>query len=167
MFPPLHCRNSLCCEAIKKEKPNKVQCDADEIDIYLQQEASPFLCCQSVASEDGTCTEIVLCFPSPLCCQNPSLCRMADGQCRQEWALVFATLMKTILMDTFCRRGGSCRTTFLLHAFRFLSSTCFTCSVVVGGCIDFSHEKNVARASHQFVHAWRGGFQSFTLLLWH
>ena len=27
----------FCCEAIKKEKPNKVQCDADEIDIYLQQ----------------------------------------------------------------------------------------------------------------------------------
>jgi len=25
-------------KAIKKEKPNKVQCDADEIDIYLQQE---------------------------------------------------------------------------------------------------------------------------------
>ena len=24
-------------------------------------------------------TELVLCFPSPLCCQNPSLCRMAFG----------------------------------------------------------------------------------------
>ena len=46
--------DSLCCEAIKKEKPSKVLCDADEIDIYLQQEASPFLCCQSVASQDGT-----------------------------------------------------------------------------------------------------------------
>ena len=33
--------DSLCCEAIKKEKPNKVQCDGDEIEIYLQQ-ASPF-----------------------------------------------------------------------------------------------------------------------------
>ena len=54
--PPLPCRFFLRCEAIKKEKPNKVQCDADEIDIYLQQEASPFsvLCCQSVASQDGT-----------------------------------------------------------------------------------------------------------------
>ena len=30
----------LCSQAIKNKKPNTVQCDADEIDIYLQQEAS-------------------------------------------------------------------------------------------------------------------------------
>ena len=149
------------------ERKAKLTIAAFMIDIYVQEEASLFCVANPLQVRMELATEIVLCFPSPLCCQNPSLCRMADGQCRQEWALVFATLMKTILMDTFCRRGGSCRTTFLLHAFRFLSSTCFTCSVVVGGCIDFSHEKNVARASHQFVHAWRGGFQSFTLLLWH
>ena len=29
---------SFCCEAIKAEKPNKVKCDADEIDIFSQQE---------------------------------------------------------------------------------------------------------------------------------
>ena len=50
---------------------------------------------------------------------------------------------------------------------RFLSSTCFTSSVAVRGFIDCSHEKNVVRVSHHFVHASRGGFQSFALLLWH
>ena len=34
---------SLCCEAIKKEKPNKVKCDADEIDIFSQQDALLFV----------------------------------------------------------------------------------------------------------------------------
>ena len=29
----------FCSEAIKKEKPNKVQCDADEIDIFSQEDA--------------------------------------------------------------------------------------------------------------------------------
>jgi len=29
----------FCFEAIKKKKPNKVKCDADEIDVYSQQEA--------------------------------------------------------------------------------------------------------------------------------
>ena len=28
----------FCSEAIKKEKPNKVQCDADEIDIFSQED---------------------------------------------------------------------------------------------------------------------------------
>ena len=44
----------LCCEAIKKEEELGIA--ASKIDIYLQQEASPFsvLCCQSVASQDGT-----------------------------------------------------------------------------------------------------------------
>ena len=32
----------LCSQAIKKKKPNTVQCDADEIDIYIQ-EASPLV----------------------------------------------------------------------------------------------------------------------------
>ena len=32
----------IVCEAIKKEKPNKVLCDPDEIDIYCQ-EASPLV----------------------------------------------------------------------------------------------------------------------------
>ena len=29
----------FCREAIKAEKPNKVKCDADEIDIFSQQDA--------------------------------------------------------------------------------------------------------------------------------
>ena len=41
--PPTALWDCFCCEAIKKEKPNKVQCDADEIDICLQQEASPLV----------------------------------------------------------------------------------------------------------------------------
>ena len=31
------------CEAIKKEKPNKVKCDADEIDIFNQQDHQLFV----------------------------------------------------------------------------------------------------------------------------
>ena len=34
---------SFCSEAITKEKPNKVKCDADEIDIFSQQDALLFV----------------------------------------------------------------------------------------------------------------------------
>ena len=34
---------SFCCEAIKAEKPNKMKCDADEIDIFSQQEEPLFV----------------------------------------------------------------------------------------------------------------------------
>ena len=33
----------FCGEAIKKEKTNKVKCDADEIDIYIQQDEPLFV----------------------------------------------------------------------------------------------------------------------------
>ena len=52
---------SLPCEAIKKEKPNKVQCDADEIDIYLQ-EASPFCVAKPLQVRMALATEIVICI---------------------------------------------------------------------------------------------------------
>ena len=40
--PPTALCDCLRCEAIKKEKPNKVLCDPDEIDIY-SREASPLV----------------------------------------------------------------------------------------------------------------------------
>ena len=36
-------RTWFCCEAIRKEKPNKVKCDADEIEIYIQQDEPLFV----------------------------------------------------------------------------------------------------------------------------
>ena len=36
-------RTWFSCEAIKKEKPNKVKCDADEIDIFSQQDETLFV----------------------------------------------------------------------------------------------------------------------------
>eukprot|EP00439_Symbiodinium_sp_Y106_P009780 s16630_g1.t1 len=35
----LLCEDGSTTEAIKNEKPNRVNCDADEIDIYSQQES--------------------------------------------------------------------------------------------------------------------------------
>ena len=64
----------FCCEAIKKEKPNKVQCDADEIDIYLQQEASPFCVAKPLQVRMALATEIVICiniFSSPFVLSEP------------------------------------------------------------------------------------------------
>ena len=46
---------------------------------------------------------IVLCFSSPLCCQNPSLCRMEDGKRWKRWGPASKTQMTTIHMVTFCR----------------------------------------------------------------
>ena len=57
-------------------------------------------------------TEIVLCFSSPLCCQNLSLCRTAVGIKRAGWAPVFASMTKTVPMAIFCREGH----TFLSRA---------------------------------------------------
>ena len=73
--------DSLCCEAIKKEEELGIA--ASKIDIYLQ-EASLFCVANPLQVRMELATEIVLCFPSPLCCQNPSLCRMAVGPGRQE-----------------------------------------------------------------------------------
>jgi len=36
-------RTWFSCEAIKKEKPNKVKCDADEIEIFSQQDHQLFV----------------------------------------------------------------------------------------------------------------------------
>ena len=54
-------RTWFCCEAIRKEKPNKVQCDADEIDIYSQQDEPLFVpptsllvAVASMTKQDGT-----------------------------------------------------------------------------------------------------------------
>ena len=64
MLPPLPCGIFLCCEAIKKEKPNKVLCDPDEIDIYCQ-EASLFCVDRplQVRMELATKNRIVLFYP--------------------------------------------------------------------------------------------------------
>ena len=39
----MQARTWFCCEAIRKEKPNKVKCDADEIEIYSQQDEPLFV----------------------------------------------------------------------------------------------------------------------------
>ena len=56
---------SFCSEAIKKEKPNKVQCDADEIEIFSRQEeplsvASNFFSSCSCVDDLPVCVEPVL-----------------------------------------------------------------------------------------------------------
>ena len=94
--PPTAMWDSLCCEAIKKEKPNKVLCDPDEIDIYIQ-EASLFCVANPLQVRMELATEIVLCFPSPLCCQNPSLCRMAVGTSRMKRLRWNAVLQSALL----------------------------------------------------------------------
>ena len=66
----------FCCEAIEREE--KLTIPASKIDIYLQ-EASLFCVANPLQVRMELATEIALCFPSPLCCQNPSLCRMAVG----------------------------------------------------------------------------------------
>ena len=68
VFPPLPLWDWFCCEAIKKENPAAVLCDAFQIDIYLQQEASPF-CVANLLQ-----VRIELATEDPLCCQN-RLCR--------------------------------------------------------------------------------------------
>ena len=95
----------LRCEAIKKENPATVLCDPFQIDIYLQQEASPFCVAKPLQVRMELAIEIVLCFPSPLCCQSPSLCRMEDGKRWKRWGPASKTQMTTIHMATFCRRG--------------------------------------------------------------
>ena len=54
-------RTWFCCEAIRKEKPNKVKCDADEIEIYIQQDEPLFVpptsllvAVASMTKQDGT-----------------------------------------------------------------------------------------------------------------
>ena len=100
VFPPF-----FRCEAIKKENPATVLCDPFQIDIYLQQEESPFCVAKPLQVRMELATEIVLCFPSPLCCQSPSLCRMEDGKRWKRWGPASKTQMTTIHMATFCRRG--------------------------------------------------------------
>ena len=67
----------MCCEAIKKEAELAIR--AFQLDIYIQQEASPFCVAKALQVSMSLASEIVLCFSSPLCCQNPSLCRMENG----------------------------------------------------------------------------------------
>ena len=108
--PPLPCGIACAVRRLRKKRNWALQLQKLISTSNRRRALSQFLCCRSVASQDGTRNRnrnmyYIICFPSPLCCQNPSLCRMADGQCRQEWAQVFATLMKTILMDMFCHKG--------------------------------------------------------------
>ena len=93
----------FCCEAIKKEMELSVA--APLMDIYLQQEANLFCVANPLQVRMELATEIVLCFPSPLCCQNPSLCRMAIGPGRQEWGKACVTPMKIVPMAFCCQRG--------------------------------------------------------------
>ena len=66
------------------ERKAKLTIAAFMIDIYVQEEASLFCAANPLQVRMELATEIVLCFPSPLRCQNPSLCRRAIGRDRQE-----------------------------------------------------------------------------------
>ena len=95
MFPPTALWDCLCGEAIKKEEELGIA--ASKIDIYLQQEASPFCVAKPLQVRMELATEIVLCFPSPLCCQSPSLCRTAHGASRMKRLRWNAVLRSDIL----------------------------------------------------------------------
>ena len=60
--PPLPCSFFLRCEAIKKENPATVLCDPFQIDIYLQQEASPFCVAKPLQVRMALAAEIVICI---------------------------------------------------------------------------------------------------------
>ena len=60
MFPPTAFWDSLCCEAIKKEEELGIA--ASKIDIYLQQEASPFCVAKPLQVRMALATEIVICI---------------------------------------------------------------------------------------------------------
>ena len=61
--PPLPCSFFFWrCEAIKKENPATVLCDPFQIDIYLQQEASPFCVAKPLQVRMALATEIVICI---------------------------------------------------------------------------------------------------------
>ena len=52
--------DSLCCEAIEREE--KLTIPASRIDIYLQQEASPFCVAKPLQVRMALATEIVICI---------------------------------------------------------------------------------------------------------
>ena len=99
------------CEAIKEEAEMDIpafqinmSCLSEMREMYIQ-EASPLALPSRCKSGWHSPPKIVLCFSSPLCCQNPWLCRMAIGYLWARWAPVFATTTKKVLMAIFCHRA--------------------------------------------------------------
>ena len=93
--PPTAMWDCFCCEAIEREE--KLTVPASRIDIYLQQEASPFCVAKPLQVRMELATEVVLCFPSPWWCQNPSLCRTAIGRGRMKRLRWNAVLRSALL----------------------------------------------------------------------
>ena len=95
-------RTWFSCEAIKKEKPNKVKCDADEIDIFSQQDETLFVPSTSLLVAVVSMTCLLFGFSSFLF--ECLLRRTASGARKRRWVHLFMTLMKTILMATSCHK---------------------------------------------------------------
>ena len=79
------------------ERKAKLTIAAFMIDIYVQEEASLFCVANPLQVRMELATKILLCFPSPLCCQNPSLCRTAHGASRMKRLRWNAVLRSDIL----------------------------------------------------------------------
>lgn len=101
-------RDWVCSEAIKKENPKTVPCDAVEIDIYLQQEASslvlPSRCKKDDTPRKSYYALLALCVVRNLVFAGPQLERgdQNERQSSQQWWRQSLWLFRAI-------EAGSCR----------------------------------------------------------
>ena len=147
------------CEAIKKE--------AEMWEMYIQ-EASPLALPSRCKSGWHSPPKIVLCFSSPLCCQNPWLCRMAIGYLWARWAPVFAITTKKVLMAILCHRGPILQSRYV-SSFPLLavSMCCTFLSPAVRGLGEQEKIAPFHGLTRWFLQEKRGAIRMHRSLLWH
>ena len=95
--PPLPCGIVSAVRRLRKKRNWALQLQRLISTSNSRRALSQFCVANPLQVRMALATEIVLCFSSPLCCQNPSLCRMADGANRMKRLRWNAVLRSDIL----------------------------------------------------------------------